>query len=87
MSGWAIDPDLGSATVVHIYVDGVLVTGLWANQWRQDIANAYPRYTAEGHAYNISFAWPPGPHTVCAYGINVAGPGGNALLTNGCINI
>jgi hypothetical protein len=83
--GWSIDPDLSSATVIHIYIDGQPYTGVWANQFRQDIWDAYPNYRAEHHGFGLWIPTGWGSHTICIYGINTAGPGGNALLTNGCL--
>ena len=89
VAGWSIDPDVGAPTAVHVYggtgvgnpaVNPSLATT--ANDHRSDVAAVYPFYGAQ-HGYSASLALPPGAHTVCTYGINVAGtPGSNQKL--GC---
>jgi hypothetical protein len=73
VTGWAIDPDSASPTSVHVYVDAV-GTALLANVDRPDVGAANPAY-GSAHGFTAKIAAPPGPHTVCAYGINI-GPGG-----------
>jgi hypothetical protein len=83
VAGWAIDPDTAASTDVHVYVDG---TGyaLTASATRDDVAAAFPGYgSAHGFSATVPAPTGPGPHTVCAYGINNAPtPGQNILL--GC---
>jgi hypothetical protein len=81
VTGWEIDPDTAGPGRVHVYVDG-RATGIGpAGNPRGDIAAAYPRYGA-GHGYDVTVPSTPGGHGVCVYGVNSAGPGGNATL--GC---
>ena len=80
VSGWALDPDTAASIPVHIYVDSTLIETT-ANLSRTDIAAAYPGYGAN-HGYSASFTATPGNHTVCVYGIEIAGSGSNSL--RGC---
>jgi hypothetical protein len=64
---------------VHVYVDGT-GAAVTANIDRADVARTFAGY-GPSHGFAHRMAAAPGPHTVCAYGIN-AGPGGHAAL--GC---
>ena len=79
VGGWAIDPETTAPIAVHVYVDaaGAATT---ADVSRPDVAAVYPASGA-GHGYTLDLQASAGPHSVCAYGINV-GQGDNALL--GC---
>jgi hypothetical protein len=79
VAGWAIDPDSADPIAVHVYVDGV-GHAIVADVLRLDVGAAYPGM-GPAHGFAATVAAPVGPHTVCAYGIDV-GPGENALL--GC---
>lgn len=81
-SGWAIDPDTAQPIQVHVYVDAVGVATT-ASVERRDIANAYPGYGAL-HGFGVRVNAAPGPHTVCAYGID-SGPGAPSVV--GCRQI
>lgn len=79
--GWAIDPDSTGPVLVHVYVDGVGLGATTAGGTRPDVGAAFGVFGAN-HGFEATFT--PvggGPHTVCAYGINV-GAGGNGTL--GC---
>ncbi|MFA6576803.1 MAG: CHAP domain-containing protein, partial [Nocardioides sp.] len=83
--GWVLDPDTSASTQAHLYGgDGSVNAAnygvaLGADQSRPDVAAAYPGYgDAPGFAGRMGL--PPGNHTVCLYGINVAGPGANPRL-------
>jgi len=81
MSGWAADPDTSASIQVHVYVDGVPSRSVLADRSRPDVAAARPAWGA-AHGFDTSVSQvPPGPHEICAYGIN-ASFGRNALL--GC---
>jgi hypothetical protein len=80
VSGWVIDGDTTAPVPAHVYVDGV-GRALTADQPRSDIGRVYPAYGAP-HGFSGSWTTTPGSHQVCAYGINGAGSGNNALL--GC---
>jgi hypothetical protein len=85
VAGWAIDPDTTSPTEVHVYVDGWGVNLGVAAGNRPDVAAFFPGYGA-AHGFDAPVAGVgPGAHQVCAYGINAAGAGGNALL--GCRSV
>jgi len=79
-SGWVYDPDTAASIPVHVYVNGV-GTALLANGSRPDFAGTMPLYGA-AHGYSFSLPVGAGPATVCVYGIESAGSGGNVLL--GC---
>lgn len=84
VTGWAIDPDVVTPIVVHIYVDGRATAALTANGYRPDVAAAFPGYgSAHGFAGDVGAS--PGTHLVCAYGIN-AGPG-NANPLFRCLRV
>lgn len=76
VTGWVLDPDTAGSIPVHIYTDaaGIAYT---ADVARPDIAAAYPGY-GSAHGYAATFAAPPGTHTVCVYGIDIAGSGANS---------
>lgn len=80
IAGWAIDPDVVSSVPVHVYVDasGVALT---ADQSRPDVSAAFPLYADQPHGFSGTLAASPGRHNVCAYAINIAGTGDNALLS------
>jgi hypothetical protein len=80
VGGWAIDPNTSASIPVHVYVDNV-GHAITANGSRPDVGAAYPGY-GNAHGYNARVPATPGVHTVCAYGINSAGPGSNSSL--GC---
>jgi hypothetical protein len=79
--GWSLDPDTAASTKVHFYVDGAWAGMTDANQARPDIGSVLPAYGAN-HGYDTFIAVGSGNHAICAYGINAAGSGANALL--GC---
>ncbi len=37
VAGWAMDPDTSAPIRVHVYLDGKVVRGLWADRTRADI--------------------------------------------------
>jgi len=79
-SGWVYDPDTAASIPVHVYVNGV-GTALVANGSRPDFAGTMPLY-GPAHGYSFSLPVGAGSATVCIYGIESAGSGGNVLL--GC---
>jgi hypothetical protein len=82
IGGWAIDPDVVGGISVHVYLDSASVA-VNADMARGDIAAAYPAYGA-GHGFSTTMTAAPGPHRVCAIGINTAS-GGNSSL--GCATV
>lgn len=81
--GWAIDRDSAAADTVHVYIDDA-ASAISAGGPRPDIGLAYPLYGAN-HGYSASIPAGAGVHRVCAYGINVVGPGVNTTL--GCATV
>ena len=79
-SGWVIDPDTAASIPVHVYVNGAGYAVV-ANGNRPDVAGGLPAY-GPAHGYSFSLPVAAGPATVCIYGIESAGTGGNVLL--GC---
>jgi hypothetical protein len=65
VTGWSVDPDVPtSAVTVHLYVDGVAVAAVAANQTGPGVAGA--------HAFDVALPLrTPGAHSVCAYAINI----------------
>lgn len=83
VNGWALDPDTTAQIGVHVYVDGRFVGEGRADRSRPDVGQVFP-WAGANRGWEIEVPAMPGPHTVCAYGLNV-GPGGNRLL--GCKSI
>ncbi|WP_455133374.1 hypothetical protein [Microbacterium aurum] len=83
LRGWAIDPDTADPIAVHVYVDGA-PRAIRADAVRLDVGRVYPGYGAS-HGIDTKLGLSAGRHSVCAYGINAAGTGGNSLL--GCEHI
>ncbi|WP_199423570.1 N-acetylmuramoyl-L-alanine amidase [Actinotalea solisilvae] len=81
VTGWTLDPDTTASNQVHLYVDGV-GTALVADVSRPDLASRYGK--GDKHGFTFTTNARPGPHSVCAHGINT-GPGDNTLL--GCRTI
>jgi hypothetical protein len=77
VAGWAIDPDTASPIAVHVYVDGQGFA-LGASSSRLDVGAAFPSY-GPNHGFAAQLDVSPGPHTVCAYGINVGVGANNGL--------
>jgi hypothetical protein len=80
VQGWAIDRQTADPIAVHVYVNGVLRTGVLADRSRSDVGAAYPS-SGDRHGYALSVAVDAGVNVVCVYGINV-GVGTNSLI--GC---
>jgi hypothetical protein len=81
VGGWVIEPDLSpdGPSDVHVYIDSVGYALNAANA-RPDLPGVFPGF-GPNHGYDTVLPAAPGPHTVCAYGIN-QGPGANVQL--GC---
>lgn len=72
VGGWAIDPDVADPVVVHLTVDGKVVTGYRASDVRTDVGKAYAGY-GDQHGFHVTVpVSSPGPHAVCAYAINLS---------------
>jgi peptidoglycan/xylan/chitin deacetylase (PgdA/CDA1 family) len=70
-TGWASDPDTKDPISVHVYVDGANVAQAKAN------GPGTP-----GPTWSVTINAHPGPHTLCAYAINVGAGATNPSL--GC---
>lgn len=85
VAGWALDPDTAAPISVDIYVDGVNLQRLTADQSRPDVAAAFPGWGA-AHGYSATLGHlSQGAHTVCAWAINVLAGNSNPLL--GCRSV
>jgi SpoIID/LytB domain protein len=85
VTGWAVDPDTHDPITVHLYVDGKWAGLTTANLDGATQADAlYPGYGTL-HGFTISAQLSAGPHTICAYGINVGQGSTNPSL--GCVQI
>ena len=83
--GWALDPDVTGPVTVHAYVDGRWGGSYVASATRNDVAAAYPGYSA---AKGMRFLLPPltnGNHQVCIYAINAGAGDRNPEL--GCRSV
>jgi len=83
VNGWAIDADTTAPIDVHVYVDNAIAGATTANLARPDVAAVWP-WAGGARGWSLEVNALPGPHTVCAYGINV-GVGTNVAL--GCRSI
>lgn len=83
VAGWAIDPDTTASVEVHVYAGPNAAINLGpADESRPDVGAAYPGYgSAHGFSGEVAYAGPD-IVDVCAYGLNVAGPG--STTTIGC---
>ena len=77
VAGWAIDPDTTAPIDVHVYVDQGSFA-VRADVTRPDVGAAFPTWGSD-HGFEAVVPAEPGPHRVCAYGIDSAG-GTNGLL-------
>ena len=84
VGGWAIDPDTSGPVDVHVYVDGVGVNLGAAAGPRSDVGLVYPGW-GHRHGFDATITVGPGSRQVCAYAIDVAGPGANRAL--GCTRV
>jgi hypothetical protein len=82
--GIALDPDTAEPIMVHAYLDGVMVGGFAADQFRSDIAATHPSLGGN-HAYGFMIPASQGAHTVCVYAINVGFGTTNTQL--GCVDV
>ncbi|MGH3267067.1 MAG: hypothetical protein ACRDNS_34370, partial [Trebonia sp.] len=83
--GWAADPKTPrSPILVHLYLDGALVTLGAADEARPDVAHAFPAYGPD-HGYFVGIPATSGKHRVCAYAINSRAGDNNPTL--GCATI
>ncbi len=69
--GWTLDRDVHGPIDVHVYVDQTGAAIASANHLRPDVEAAH-RGSGASHGYDLRVDVGPGPHRVCAYGINVA---------------
>jgi beta-xylosidase len=83
LRGWSADADAHAPVDVHVYVDGQGVASVEAVALRPDVERAHPG-TGAHRGFESIVRLGPGPHHVCAYGINV-GLGANSLL--GCATV
>jgi hypothetical protein len=74
--GWAIDPDSGGATDVHVYIDGAAIAAMTADHPRYDVGAAFPAY-GSNHGFDTTIPTGRGTHDVCVYAINGGAPGPN----------
>ena len=81
VSGWALDRDTAEPVTVHIQVDGAATTATTANLSRPDVGAAHPGY-GNAHGFQALVNIGSGPHTICAYGINIGAGALNGVL--GC---
>jgi SpoIID/LytB domain protein len=77
--GWALDPDTADSIPVHVYVDGKLAKVATASVPRTDVGRAYPAHGPR-HGFDVTVGLTAGRHSVCVYGIDVAGGGRNPQL-------
>src|SRR5262249_46053761 len=69
LTGWAIDPDTYDPIHVHVYIDSTGTDIGSARIERPDVGYAFNYRSL--HGFDTTLTVPPGPHTLCAYAINV----------------
>jgi hypothetical protein len=80
VAGWVIDPDADGPANVHIYVDDRFVAPVLADDFRADIAAAYPKF-GPAKGFEVVVPVGPGTHNICAYVLDTAGdPNLNRLV-------
>lgn len=87
LRGWVADPDVpGTPVPFHVYVDGPAGSGARgvaldpASNYRPDVDQVNPGLGLY-HGFSTGFMGVgPGAHTLYVYGLNMGGPGDNALL-------
>jgi hypothetical protein len=84
VAGWALDPNSRVPIRVHIQVDGVTRVATTASRSRTDVARAYP-YFGAAHGYDLVIRMTDGPHSVCAWAINIGE--GSAITKLKCLAI
>jgi hypothetical protein len=85
VSGWALDPNSPSVPLtVHVYVDGVGLAILSANQPGAP-TGSYIAGSGGLHNYTATLSLPSGRHNVCTYGINTGAGTDNTML--GCTSV
>lgn len=83
-SGWAVDPDARTPTVVELQVDGKLAATTPASAARADVAAAYPQYGSK-HGFSRTLDLRSGAHRVCAVIRNTGT--GPATVSLGCRSV
>jgi SpoIID/LytB domain protein len=84
--GWALDPDTADSIPVHVYVDGRLAKVATANVSRPDVGRAFPAHGSR-HGFDVTVGLATGRHTVCVYGIDVAGGQRNPQLRCAAVTV
>jgi hypothetical protein len=84
LGGWVLDPDVTAPITVRVYADGKWVSTGVANVSRPDLLAGYP-YQGGNHGFSVFTPLAPGPHLLCAYGMNLASGTGNTRF--GCIHV
>jgi hypothetical protein len=82
--GWAIDPDVVTATTMRVDVDGVSVVTVPANVSRPDVGAANPPFGPD-HGYDAVVPVPLGTHNFCVRAVNV-GPGSDSQFACGTVS-
>lgn len=68
VKGWAMDPDGRRPIGVHVLVDGAFVVGGRADRLRRDVGERFGNGNRHGFRFVLDVG--PGPHEVCAHGLN-----------------
>jgi hypothetical protein len=89
VAGWAFDPDAANGiTQIHFYDQGPFGSTGYpigvANLLRDDVNRIFNVLGKYGYAATLPFTG-PGPHTICAYAINVGRGTSNSLI--GCRSV
>lgn len=86
VSGWALDPDVATSTLVRFVVDGTPTKGYAANGPRTDVAARWPGF-GSAHGFGSTLSLAAGAHKVCVTAYNASGTAGAATTDLGCRSV
>lgn len=86
VSGWALDPDVPTATVSVAFQVNSVWRSVTANQSGADLSSTYPG-AGSNHYFSNTLSFEPGTYSVCAYVPNSGGAGSTALLSCQTVNV
>lgn len=68
--GWAFNQDdYRDTALVRVFVDGVILADVLANEFRPDVGAVFPTF-GPNHGFHVNTRVPPGKHYVCIYGFD-----------------
>ncbi len=86
LGGWSYDADEPATSIpVAVYVDGQGVSWFPTDRPRGDVNQAFG--ITGTHGFDITFAAPPGRHTVTVFAINAGGGIGNPVVGQAAVDV